>query len=282
MKSRVFVSKLENFFRFFCLLPPIIVSHRKILTLPYISYYSWVTINFGLIALEVFGYYANRADIFQLDPPTGQFISAIRIFPPIINHVIMIVEPIIKAATIAEILKVITEIDDATEPLGTQHNYEFVQRFVIKLIFMYLMCLGSEVGFISSVYTHRPKFATAWCMRLWSVNVVRVGMLELILYTEWLTNQVNILRMELEKIKTGERKKERIGEMQLLHAKLWRFTKLCNDRFSWTLLMAMANFFICLSLSMFLALDSIYFKRHDLILRKRIVCSVNISKTKKF
>lgn len=180
----------------------------------------------------------------------------------------MIAETIIKAATIAEILKTITEIDDITEPLDTQHNYEFVHRFVVKLIFMYLICLGSEVGFISSVYTHRPKFATAWSMRLWSVNVVRVGMLELILYTEWLTNQVNILRMELEKIESGERKRERIREMKLLHGTLWRFLELCNDRFSWSLLMAMANFFICLSLSLFLALDSIYFNRHDLILRK--------------
>lgn len=271
MKSRVFVSKLDNFFRFFCLLPPKIESHRKILNPSYVAYYSWVAVNFGLIALQVFGYYANRADIFQLDPPTGQFLSAIRIFPPIINHVFMILETIIKASTIVEILKVLTEIDDITEPLGTLHNYEFVQRFMLKLIFMYLICLGSEVGFIASVYTHRPKFATAWYMRLWSVNVVRVGMLELILYTEWLTNQVHILRMELDKIESGVRKLERISEIKLLHGKLWRFSEHCNNRFSWSLLMAMSNFFICLSLSMFLALDSIYFKRHDLILRKRIV-----------
>lgn len=271
MKTQLFVSKLDNFFRFFCLLPPITEANGNIFTLPYLAYYSWVTVNFGLIALQVFGYYVNRADIFQFDPPTGQFLSAIRIFPPIINHGLMIVETIIKAPTIANILQAMAEIDSTTEPLGNQHNYEFVQRFVIKLILTYFICLGSETAFISSVYTHRPTFATAWCMCLWSVNVVRVGMLVLVLYTDWLTNQLNIVIRELAKIESGERKRSRIGELKILHAQLWRFSKLCNNRFSWSLLMAMANLFVCLCLSLFLALDSIYFNRHDLILRKRIL-----------
>lgn len=269
MKSKALVQYFVLFFQIFSLLPPNTKPGLSLMHKSFQNLIFWFLCicHISIALIEFWFFYVYRVDVFHVTSTIGRVLDVFQIFPPIINHVLLIVETIVKTKTIREMWSLMEEIDCVSVKFNKK-NYTFVSAFIVKFLIFFLICTVSEVALISSIYMHFPPFARSWYFRVWSINVVRIGVLQLVIYIDWLSMQLNIIANELEKIANKEIAPHNIDILKQLHLNLWKFCTLFNERFNWSLLMMLINYFICITISLYWVLVRFYFNCFDLLLRK--------------
>ncbi len=104
-------------------------------------------------------------------------------------------------------------------------------------------------------------FLRSWYLRLWSLYMIRFGLMQFIFYVNWIGCYMNVIRIGLINAQNGEVKF--INELQSLHSDIWLFSERLNKRFSWSILAIMINLFITIIISFYWIVARLYFHVYD-------------------
>lgn len=255
----------------------------------------WILLNLFLFFVEVIYIWILRKTMFYTTDPIGQMFDIVQIFLPLATHLIMILESIVKYKTQMKIFDVIKEIDFTNQQLRSINandekipvNVDFPRNFLIKFILILTICFVSETNIIALIYDSAPRWAISWYFRFWTLNCVRVGILHLIFYVDWMAGQLyNVnrtidcmssqrfrrLAMEFPSRKATNNKDEiekvfaKINLLTNQYANLWLLADYCNFRFSFSILILLINYFLVLTGCMYWSFVHVYFNHEFVIL----------------
>lgn len=271
MNSKELMTYFIGFFQFFSLLPPIFKSSQKPkwCNRANLQFYAWSGINFLLILTECFLIYSYFGITFHASSSIGALLDMLQVFAPICNHFVMLLECVCKSQENHQMWQLMLEIDTISSALNVQ-GYRFVSSFVRNGLVTLLFGVISELAIVMAIYRDFEAFARSWYFRIWSLNVVRIGLLELILYLEWIANQLEVISFQLNEIVHGRKKSIELCLLKELHGKIWLYARHFNERFNWSILMLLINFFVCITVGLYWVITRVYFNRWDLMFRKSI------------
>ncbi len=104
-------------------------------------------------------------------------------------------------------------------------------------------------------------FLRSWYLRLWSLYMIRFGLMQFIFYLNWIGCYMRVIRMGLINAQNGEVKL--LNELQSLHSDIWLISARLNKRFSWSILAIMINLFITIIISFYWIVARLYFNKFD-------------------
>lgn len=266
MNSEIFLSAFIQLFQLFSLLPP-----NKLQTTPfnfkYFCFIFWSIINIGIALLELTLIYVYKHETFHQTSVIGEILDIIQVFAPIFTHLIMIAETLTKVKLTNEMWQLMSEIEVEFSVLCIK-NFTFMKRFILKFILCIILGVTSEIAVIASIYQDFEAFTRSWYFRIWSINIVRFGIMEIILYTEWIGTQMDSIAFGLETVAAKKKASVELYLIKNVHSKLWLFSDKYNRRFRWSILMMMINFSICITIGLYWVITRISFSVYDLMFRK--------------
>lgn len=262
MNSKSFIGSFIIVFQIFSLLPPIVRGRRN-----HVQFYLWAIVNLTLVFFQVALIYVYIHEVFHATSSIGALLDSFQVFAPICNHFVMIVETLAKPKESERLWRLMDEIDELSTALNIR-SYAFVGTVLRKAMSLLMFGIIIEIAIVASIYLEFPAFARSWYFRIWSLNVVRVGVLELVMYLEWIANQMRMICTEFDVIVLKDRNVVNVCLLKEQHTKLWRFAGCFNDRFGWSMVMIVLNLFVCITVGLYWVITRVYFARWDLMLRE--------------
>lgn len=262
MNSKRFIGSFIIIFQLFSLLPPLVKGRRG-----HVQFHLWAIVNLALVFGEIALINVYIHEVFHATSSIGALLDSLQVFAPICNHFVMILETLAKPTEAERLWRLMDEIDELSTALNIR-SYSFVGTVLRKAASLLMFGVFIEIAIVASIYWDFPSFARSWYFRIWSLNVVRVGVLELVMYLEWIANQMEMICTELDVIALRERSLVHVCLLKEQHAKLWRFAGCFNDRFGWSMLMMVLNLFVCITVGLYWVITRLYFDRLDLMLRE--------------
>lgn len=270
MNSNALMAYFIGFFQFFSLMPPVFGGQDQKSTWfnrTIIQFYLWAFVHFLFILIECSLIYSYFGVTFHTSSSIGALLDMLQVFAPIFNHFVMLLECVCKPKENHQMWQLMSEIDSISSALNIQ-GYRFVSAIIRNGIVTLLFGIISEFAVVMAIYRDFEAFARSWYFRIWSLNVVRIGLLELILNLEWIANQLDVISVELSEIVARRKKTIDLCLLKELHAKVWLFAVYFNDRFNWSIFMLLINLFVCITVGLYWVITRVYFNRWDLMFRK--------------
>lgn len=230
----------------------------------------YIIVIFGIF----FIFYVYRDHIFHNYDPSGYFNDILQFVAPIFAHLVILLESIFNRTIEKSIWKKIESLEKIVSKSNKKYydeiNFKFYKNFLLKFIAMNVIGTLPEIYIIVSTKTSNPEWARTWYGRLLSFYMTRSVIIQIILYIDFITTRLQILNKEMYLLienmesaliilkKTNYFQYEIICKQKRLNYLLCEISRNVNERFGWSLVMIMANFFLCITVDFYF----IYLKIH--------------------
>lgn len=230
----------------------------------------YVFIIFGIL----FVCYKYEDHMFHNLDPAGKFSDVLQFLAPIFAHLIILIESIFNRSIEKGIWKKISNLEKiiikSNQKYYDEINYKFYKNFLLRFVVMNLIGTLPEIYIIVSIKNTGPEWVRTWYGRILSFYMTRSVIIQIILYIDFITSRLQILNKELLLMFktmefTGNFNKlnfnlqyEIIAKQKRLNYLLYEISQGINERFGWSLVMIMANFFLCITVDLYF----IYLKIH--------------------
>lgn len=230
----------------------------------------YIIVIFGIF----FIFYVYRDHIFHNYDPSGYFNDILQFVAPIFAHLVILLESIFNRTIEKSIWKKIESLEKIVSKSNKKYydeiNFKFYKNFLLKFIALNVIGTLPEIYIIVSTKTSNPEWARTWYGRLLSFYMTRSVIIQIILYIDFITTRLQILNKEMYLLienmesaliilkKTNYFHYEIICKQKRLNYLLCEISRNVNERFGWSLVMIMANFFLCITVDFYF----IYLKIH--------------------
>lgn len=150
--------------------------------------------------------------------------------------------------------------------------------FLTKLFYLVGFGLCVDICLMTTIRDDEKYWRQNICVRAWSNNMLRIGLLRIIIYFGWVTSRLCFIQRELKKqlrlsVATPKAPKlneslRKITELKRIYGSLWSFVQLLNERYSWTLFCVMTFYFCSICVGLYFLLMRIQFQRFRTMPRK--------------
>lgn len=107
-------------------------------------------------------------------------------------------------------------------------------------------------------------FARSWYFRLASLNAVRVGVLQIVAVVDALAQSAQGIRCAILRSDRVDAQATMVHAMHI-YGRLWRCTADVRERFKWSLLMLLVDFFICMTIGLYWVVLRFVYGRWELM-----------------
>lgn len=145
--------------------------------------------------------------------------------------------------------------------------------FVVKLISLFIFGLIIDVFIMTTIKDDEKVWRQNICVRGWSNNMIRIGLLQIIFSFGWISSRLNFVRMELEEClqlaASKVNKGNEIARLKGLYSQLWTFKHQLNERYNWTLFAVLVVYFCSICVGLYWVLMRIQFHKYRTMGRKK-------------
>lgn len=254
-------------FQFSSFLSPIASSR---FLLKNVSFVLWSLVHFGFAVIELSIIYIYQNDTFHSGSIIGTILDVIQVILPISAHIIFIWETIFNWSAQFSMWAIIKAVEERTRLLGVKKG-NFLKTFLIEIFTVAFVGMITEATIVASIITDE-SFARSWYVRLWSLYMIRFGIMQLIFYMEWIRCHMNVINNILTNSNGDESKVKILSDMKMMYLDIWSFSVHFNKRFSWSILALMIHLFITILISLYWIVARLYFGELDAIFASTIIC----------
>lgn len=232
----------------------------------------WCLVHFVVANLQLVTIYIRHNDTFHDGSTIGKILDIIQVIGPILAHIVMLAETNVNRKCTIKMWEIIVDIEKQATLLANE-QYSFLKRFLIEMLIILFMCNVTEAFILSSI-TENPRFARSWYFRLWSLHMLRIGIIQIVFYMEFIRCHIKIINNELLKMVTDETDDSyrAIGNLKKMYLDIYLFSIYLNKRFSWSVLALMIHFFLALIISFYWIVANLYFGVLRFIIASSVIC----------
>lgn len=268
MNSQVDNSLVLWIFQICSFLTPIKSSTFQLETL---GSFLWCFLHFVAANLQLVVIYIRHDDTFHVGSTIGKILDIIQVIGPITAHIVMLIETNLTRTIQIEMWKVILNVENQAVLLAKE-KYKYFSVFIVEVLIIMFTCNVTE-AFILSTITENPRFARSWYFRLWSLHMLRVGVIQIVFYMEWIRFHVKIINNELLKMVSDDSGSLIIlANFRKMYSDIYLFSVYLNKRFSWSILALMIHFFLALIISFYWIVANLYFGVLRFFVASSIIC----------
>lgn len=240
-------------------------------TLKNVMYWLWSCMHFGLIVLELAIVYLFRNRLFHSGSTIGKIVDVFQVTLPITAHLVLILETMFNWNHQFEMWQTMKSIEKRTEQIGLKRK-NFLKAYLIEISTLALVGMVTEAIIITSI-VEDENFARSWYVRVYSLYMIRFGLMQLIFYFEWMGCYINVITMALLNVEAnGQSKVKLLNELKTLYSDIWLFSVTLNKRFSWSILVLMVHLFITIICAFYYVVTRFYFHEYSLLGTSSIIC----------
>lgn len=224
-----------------------------------------VYINLIILFIGMYIVYLHEHLIFYSEDAIGKFTDIIELSAPISAHMIANFETIFTRDHQKKIWENILQTEIILRK-SFNKNLHCKRNYAVKFLILNLISILSEILILIIIWKD-VRWSRLWYARLFSNIVGRLVILQAIFYIDFIRNQISIINFELGQIskisqlmynhKNMFNDKYRIclfkklKVLKKLHSRMWYTTQSVNSRFGWSILAAVINFFICITVDFY-------------------------------
>lgn len=216
-------------------------------------------VNIGLVFIELGAIYIYHNGVFHSTSSINEFIDIVQVILPIFSHLAILIESLANRGLHQSLQHLMNEIPNSTNSVHPS--------MMLKAIVILVLGISTELAVIASIYKTFFSFARSWYFRVWSLNVMRFQVIQLIGYVEWQSHHWEGVAKELE----GSREINEIRHLCALQKRcldLWKFNRDFNRMFSWSIFILVTNYFVCGTIGLYWVVLRFYFACWDLLFGK--------------
>lgn len=243
-------------FQFCSFLSPI---SEKRFPLKNISFILWSFAHIGLAILELIFIYIHLSDTFHKGSMIGRILDITQVVVPIFAHIIFICETLFNWNIQLEMWKGIKTIEKQSKLIGIE-RFSFMKTFLIEISTLAFVGMVSESVILASIISD-DGFARTWYLRLWSLYMIRFGMMQLIFYVDWMQCHMNVIMTGIRNTRDDESNEKLLSELKLLYSDIWLLSVRFNKRFAWSILALMIHLFITIVVCFYWVVARLYFHK---------------------
>lgn len=236
----------------------------------------------GLMAII----YMERNEMFHSTSTIGKFLDVIQVLVPIIAHLIMIIEGAFNKHQNDKLLIKLHQLNGQIE-IHCDHSIvsnccnDYMHHTIVKLMLTIFVAIGSEICIIAAIYKVDYPWTRSWVIRIWSLSSIHYSNFILIMFIDFITCRLLILNVDLEQYRSTVysttvgntinsilRAETHLREIKRIHNELRKFRFILNERFNFSILITIINYFISLTIAFYFIVSRFYFFRLDSIMGK--------------
>lgn len=220
---------------------------------------------------ELWAAYTYRNIAYHPSTTIGALSDIIQVLGPIFATGVMVGESLFHGRLEETMWTTIEGVDRRVEAANMPDDrMPFERRFLLKFVLVSGIGIGTDVFILVQISEKEPEWARCMYFCLWSVNVARIGILQVVLYLEWVVHRFGFIERRL--LLAGGlslSEQQRIVQMtKEIYCELWLFVKHINKRFDLTLFLNITNYFVCVTISFYWVITRVYFNKLEFLVRK--------------
>lgn len=235
-----------------------------------ISFAFWSLGQFGVGILELSLIYVHQHDTFHNGSNIGKILDIIQVILPITVHILLIVETMVNWNIQCEMWECIQNVEKRTELIGIKTD-NLLKTYLIEISTLAFIGMVTEAVIIASILDD-DSFSRSWFLRLWSLYMIRFGLMQLIFYVDWIKRQLSVIMEGLQRGIRHNNCDVKLNELKNLYSDIWLFSVLFNRRFSWSILLLMIHLFITIIISFYWIVARLYFHVYSALLASSFIC----------
>lgn len=268
MNSQVGNSFVLWIFQFCSFLTPIKLSKFR---LQMFGSFLWCFVHFIAANLQLVTIYIRHNDTFHEGSTIGKILDIIQVVGPIFAHIVMLIETNLNRTVQLKMWNVIFNVENQAKSVAME-NYSFLKVFIIETLIIMFMGNVTE-AYILSTITENERFARSWYFRLWSLHMLRVGVIQIVFYTEFIRCHIKIINNELLKMNANAIDScIVVANCKRMYMDIYLFSIYLNKRYSWSILALMIHFFLALIISFYWIVANLYFGVLRFFVASSIIC----------
>lgn len=224
-------------------------------------------------------YHVSFNNIFFSVDKIGQLGDFLETSLPLIVHITMLLEGKFKIQRTWKMHYILKDIDSTLKDVNISNYLEAEKKFhrLYLLKFLVLNTIPTLIEiFIICTIPYDIGWLTAWCTRLFSLIVLRLGDSIYIYYVDHLTKYMSLLNFELTMMRNLQTRsllekfefKKKLTKLKEIDWKIWYLSHLINKRFEWFLAMIVFNHTVNLIIDSYWIFSTIYFNTNPSYLRE--------------
>lgn len=231
----------------------------------------WCFVHFLVANLQLVTIYIRHNDTFHVGSTIGKILDIVQVIGPILAHIAMLIETNLNRNVQMKMWTVIGSVENQARIL-MMGKYSFLRGFVVETLILFFICNVSE-AFILTTIAENERFARSWYFRLWSLHMLRIGVLQIVFYVEFIRWHIKLINNELMKLVPDERDSHNtISNLKKMYLDIYLFSIYLNQRFSWSILALMIHFFVALIISFYWIVANLYFGEYTFIVASSTIC----------
>lgn len=255
-------------FQFCSFLIPI--SETNKFPLKNITFILWFFTHFGFALLELTLIYVHKNETFHNGSTIGWILDVVQVILPITAHIVLHMETIFNWNRQIEMWQCIKSVEKRAKLIGIKTK-TFLKTYLIEISILAFVGMVTEAVIIASI-ADDDTFVRSWYLRLWSLYMIRFGLMQLIFYVEWMGCYTNVIRMALQNVGNSKSEVKLLNELKSLYSSVWLFSVQFNKRFSWSILVLMIHLFITIIISFYWVVARLYFRVYSALLASSFIC----------
>lgn len=225
-------------------------------------------VNMGMVSLELLAIYVYQHETFHTTSSINEFIDIVQVILPIVSHFAILIESLANRRVQQSLQQQMCVKKKSSEAIIV-----VVPTIMLKAIVILVLGIATELAVIASIYKTFLSFARSWYFRVWSLNVIRFQVIQLIGYVEWQAQQWQSVAKDLRLLKDSREPELEIIQMRNLRQRclqLWQFNVEFNRMFAGSMCIMVTNYYVCGTIGLYWVLLRFYFACWDLLFGKLI------------
>lgn len=190
----------------------------------------------------------------------GKFTDVIQLQSPIISHMVAILESLWTQKAQNDIWNKIILSKNCMKGFQSVSIQKDKKKYFRKFCFLLIAGLLSEISILILVRNNVVYSRLFYC-KLFSETIGRLANLQKILYIDLICNRLHNLNEELEYIsnlsqisfnkRCDLKIHEKLKKIKKCHSIFWEMSQSINERFGFSMLFSITNYFICLTVDLY-------------------------------
>lgn len=216
--------------------------------------------NLSILSIIILVTVVYEEDIFFSKNIIGKFTDVIQLQAPIISHMVAILESLWTQKAQNDIWNKIIKSNNYIKGFQSVSIQKDKKKYFRKFCFLLFVGLISEISILILVRNNVVYSRLFYC-KLFSESIGRLANLQKILYIDLICNRLHNLNEELEYMsnlsqislnkKCDLKIYEKLKKIKKCHSIFWEMSQSINERFGFSMLFSITNYFICLTVDLY-------------------------------
>lgn len=207
---------------------------------------SWSIFNLVILSTIVVVVSWFNKYLFYVGTAVGYMTDIMQVVAPFMAHYAMIFEGIFCRRLEHKMLEKVQRIDNILQT----NDEGFSKTLHFKITVANIVCTIMDIFVVISTNKLAPEWSYLSLARTFPFIVTRFGVLQMIMFVEFLHTRVKILRLRIQSAKTMP-KSRHIKNLHKCFLTMWKLCSQIETRFGWSILGCLVNYFVCTTVNVY-------------------------------